>query len=589
MSKSDHGEVVSIDGPVIGITGLKYQKIGDLVKIGFNKLTGEIIKIVDKKSIATCYEYTEGLRIGEPVENTKEPLSMELGPGLLNNIYDGIQRPLPVLRENYGDFINIKQESVALDRKKQWIFEPRMKVGAKVSTGDIIGVVQETNTIEHRIMVPIGIHGILTNVARTSRYTLQDEIFSIKNGTKEQKFGLSQRWSIRSTRPYHQRIFPTKPLITGMRVIDVLFPVAKGGVVACPGGFGTGKCVLADTPVLLGNGHIKKIKDIYDEYKTSNQLDEDLEEDLIKIDDNLEVFAFNQTSIRKKRATHIYRGKSNSIIKIKTRTGRTVELTPIHKLHLFNGREIVQKPAKDLRIGDYIAVPRKIKIKGEEFYFDINNMEKSLRIADEEAVNEIKKKINDLLETYQLKEISKILDVTYDVLYGYWKGNNTPTLNFLQKLEKFTGTTKIKVKSLKAERHSKPFIIPEKLTEEMAEWLGLFIADGHIKGKYGGVYLYNTSDQILKRFQTLTKRIFDLEAKLGQDSEDRTPYMYIRNDAFKKFLYMLGIPRERKTYEIGIPKCVLQSPDSILIHFFNGYFAGDGWFSKYTVGFSTAE
>ena len=110
-----------------------------------------------------------------------------------------------------------------------------MKVGTKVSTGDIIGVVQETNTIEHRIMVPIGIHGTLTHVARTSRYTVQDEIYTIKNGKKEEKFGLSQKWSIRSTRPYHQRIFPTKPLITGMRVIDVLFPVAKGGVVACPG------------------------------------------------------------------------------------------------------------------------------------------------------------------------------------------------------------------------------------------------------------------------------------------------------------------------------------------------------------------
>ncbi|MHA1109719.1 MAG: V-type ATP synthase subunit A [Promethearchaeota archaeon] len=244
MSKSDHGKVVSIDGPVIGIKGLKYQKIGDLVKIGTSKLTGEIIKIVDKKSIATCYEYTEGLRIGEPVVNTKEPLSMELGPGLLNNIYDGIQRPLPILREKFGDFIDIEQEATALDRKKQWLFEPRMKVGTKVSTGDIIGVVQETNTIEHRIMVPIGIRGTLTHIARASRFTVQDEIYKIKNGKKEATYGLSQKWSIRSTRPYHQRIYPTKPLITGMRVIDVLFPVAKGGVVACPGGFGTGKTVI---------------------------------------------------------------------------------------------------------------------------------------------------------------------------------------------------------------------------------------------------------------------------------------------------------------------------------------------------------
>ena len=123
----------------------------------------------------------------------------------------------------------------------------------------------------------------------------------------------------------------------------------------------------------------------------------------------------------------------------------------------------------------------------------------------------------------------------------------------------------------------------------MAEWLGLFVADGHIKGKFGGVYLYNTSKQILNRFQSLTRKVFDLEAEFGQDSDDRTPFMYIRNTTFKKFLYMLGIPKDQKTYNIGIPQCVLQSPDSVLIHFLNGYFAGDGWFSKYTVGFSTVK
>lgn len=244
MNKTDHGLIVSIDGPVIGIKGLKYQKIGDLVKIGYNKLTGEIIKIIGKKSIATCYENTEGLHIKEPVVNTNEPLSMELGPGLLNNIYDGIQRPLPKLREKYGDFIEINQEVPALDRKKQWQFEPKVKNGIKVSSGDIIGIVQETNTIEHRIMVPIGVSGKLTNIARASKYTIEDDIYSIKTLNGEKKFGLSQKWSIRAIRPYKERLFPDKPLITGMRVIDVLYPVAKGGVVAVPGGFGTGKTVI---------------------------------------------------------------------------------------------------------------------------------------------------------------------------------------------------------------------------------------------------------------------------------------------------------------------------------------------------------
>ena len=256
MSKSDHGIVVSIDGPVIGIKGLKYQKIGDLVHIGNSKLLGEIIKIVSKRSIATCYEYTEGLRIGEPVLNTREPLSMELGPGLLNNIYDGIQRTLPKLREKYGDFIEIEQEAPALDRKKQWLFEPRAKEGDTVKTGDIIGIVQETNTIEHRIMVPIGVQGKLTKISRSSKFTVEDEVYRIKNGKTELKLGLMQKWSIRDVRPYRKRIYPTKPLITGMRVIDVLFPVAKGGVVACPGGFGTGKTVIQHNLAKWANANI---------------------------------------------------------------------------------------------------------------------------------------------------------------------------------------------------------------------------------------------------------------------------------------------------------------------------------------------
>jgi V/A-type H+-transporting ATPase subunit A len=276
MTKADQGIISSIDGPVIGIKGLKYQKIGDLVKIGNSKLTGEIIKILGNTTIAACYENTEGLHVGEPILNTREPLSMELGPGLLNNIYDGIQRPLPSLREKYGDFLEIEQESPSLDKDKQWTFEPKVKEGIKVSSGDIIGVVQETKTIEHKIMVPIGIHGKLTYIARASKYNLKDNIYTIKANNEEQSFGLAQKWSIRKIRPFKQKIFPKTPLITGMRVIDVLFPVAKGGVVAVPGGFGTGKTVIqhnlakwadADVIVYVGCGERgNEMADVLDEF-----------------------------------------------------------------------------------------------------------------------------------------------------------------------------------------------------------------------------------------------------------------------------------------------------------------------------------
>lgn len=233
------GKIVGIDGPVIGIEGLRKQKVGDLVYLGENRLVGEIIKIIGERTVVQCYDYTEGLKIGEKAENSGAPLSMELAPGLLNNIFDGIQRPL----EELDSFIQKGTEVPSLSRKKKWHFKPVKKVGDKVRMGDVVGTVQETPTIEHRVLIPEGFEGEIAEI-NEGDHTIIDTIGKIKTQSRHKNLQMLQRWPIRRARPYLTHEYPNTPLITGMRVLDLLFPVARGGSVAVPGGFGTGKTVI---------------------------------------------------------------------------------------------------------------------------------------------------------------------------------------------------------------------------------------------------------------------------------------------------------------------------------------------------------
>lgn len=241
---ANFGIICSIDGPVIGIEGLKNQKIGDLVKIGNKRLVGEIIKIQGPITITQCFDYTDGLRIQEQVENTGFPLSMELAPGLLNSIFDGIQRPLDKLLVKFGSYITPGLEMLPLSREKNWHFIPLKKTGDKLKSGDIIGEVQETENTLHKIMVPLGSRGKLFSIAEEGNYNIEENIYTLENDNKKIPYAMLQRWPIRLPRSYRSRIYPDVPLITGMRVIDLLFPLVKGGTAAIPGGFGTGKTVI---------------------------------------------------------------------------------------------------------------------------------------------------------------------------------------------------------------------------------------------------------------------------------------------------------------------------------------------------------
>jgi len=235
------GTLSKITGPVVVADGMTGTKMYDVVRVGSAGLMGEVIRLEGELATIQVYEDTSGLLVGEPVESTEGPLKLELGPGLLSSIYDGIQRPLPVIADDTeSDFIARGTVASALDRTKKWEFTPVATVGQEVSGGDVIGTTPEGGTVLHRVMVPPDLKGTLAEVATAGSYTIDDVIARLDDGTE---IRMSQWWPVRYGRPYKRKLDPTTPFMTGMRILDTFFPVALGGNAIIPGGFGTGKTV----------------------------------------------------------------------------------------------------------------------------------------------------------------------------------------------------------------------------------------------------------------------------------------------------------------------------------------------------------
>ncbi|HHT09739.1 MAG TPA: V-type ATP synthase subunit A [Candidatus Atribacteria bacterium] len=263
VEKEMNGFILSVNGPVVIAQNLSDAKMYDMVKVGAKKLVGEIIGIHNQEVTIQVYEETAGLQPGEPVETTHEPLSVELGPGLISNIFDGTQRPLEIILKSSGNFIARGVEASALDRNKKWDFKPLVTNGTQVQAGDIIGETQESTTIVHKVMIPPGISGTLVEI-KTGSFTVVEPIATIQtNGGEKISITMLQRWPVRTGRPFASKLILEEPLITGQRVIDLFFPIAKGGVACIPGPFGSGKTVVqhqlakwanADVIVFIGCG-----------------------------------------------------------------------------------------------------------------------------------------------------------------------------------------------------------------------------------------------------------------------------------------------------------------------------------------------
>ncbi|RDE12104.1 MAG: V-type ATP synthase subunit A [Candidatus Thorarchaeota archaeon] len=238
------GRIETIAGPVVKCSGLPSIRMYEVVRVGKQQLIGEVIEVAENEFTAQVYEETSGLAPSEPVTSTGDSLSVELGPGLLGSIYDGIQRPLPILRKISGDFISRGLNVDGLDKKKKWTFIPAVKVGTKVEAGDIIGEVPETGIITSRIMIPFGLAGEVVEIVPKGEYTVIETICKVKNIHGDiHDVVMMQKTPVRIGRTFKERVSMDTPLITGQRVIDTFMPQAKGGTGAIPGGFGTGKTV----------------------------------------------------------------------------------------------------------------------------------------------------------------------------------------------------------------------------------------------------------------------------------------------------------------------------------------------------------
>ena len=239
------GKIIKVSGPLVVASGMQEANIQDICRVGDLGLIGEIIEMRRDEASIQVYEETSGVGPGEPVVTTGAPLSVELGPGLISQMFDGIQRPLERFQEvTASDFLIRGVQVPNLDRDTKWTFEPSVAEGTEVVAGDIVGTVQETNMVEHRIMVPFGVSGRVTKITAGS-YTVEEPVYEIEQADGSLFTGtLMQKWPVRRGRPFAQKLIPVEPLVTGQRVIDTFFPVTKGGAAAVPGPFGAGKTVV---------------------------------------------------------------------------------------------------------------------------------------------------------------------------------------------------------------------------------------------------------------------------------------------------------------------------------------------------------
>ncbi len=259
MSK---GTILKVAGPLVIAEGMRDANMYDVVRVSNQRLIGEIIEMHGDQASIQVYEETSGLGPGEPVESTEMPLSVELGPGLITSIYDGIQRPLDDIMKISGNNLKRGVEVPSLKRDRKWDFVPTVKAGDEVEAGDIIGTVQETAVVQQRIMIPYGIKGTIKEI-KAGEFTVEDVVATVATADGDRDVTLMQKWPVRKGRPYKEKLPPSMPLITGQRVIDTFFPIAKGGVAAVPGPFGSGKTVIqhqlakwaeADIVVYIGCG-----------------------------------------------------------------------------------------------------------------------------------------------------------------------------------------------------------------------------------------------------------------------------------------------------------------------------------------------
>ncbi|MDW8045153.1 MAG: V-type ATP synthase subunit A [Nitrososphaerota archaeon] len=579
MSKGK-GEITRVYGSLVVGKGVANAKIGDVVQLGPLKLIGEIIRIRGNEVSIQCYEDTSGLKPGDEILNTERPLIAELGPGLIGSIFDGLEFSESEIRSLIGDFMKKGVRTAPLNRYKKWHFTPKVKVGDKVVEGDIIGTTPESLMVEHRILVPVGLRGVIREI-KEGDFTVTDSIATLESDGKKVDLTMMQLWPIRIPRPYKGRLPLTEPLLTGQRVIDSFFPIAKGGTAAIPGGFGTGKCVLPGTPVLLADGRLIPIEELFSKADVGEKVGD--KEELRAC--NFNVISFDGFKLVEKRASHVYKGWTDRIIKLSTSSGRKLSVTPSHEVIVFNPLGFFEeRAAEKVKVGDYIALPRKIPLNLE--YQKLDPYTLGLRVRDGKVLRKVKSIIKALSKRLGgMEKLANLLGVSPYVLSEIYSGRNKPLCQIVAKLFDLIGEFKPVIRYVGIERSKNKLKIPRVVDEEFAEFLGLLLSDGMIAGR--AIHLFNDDPLILKRFAEIASRLFGV--KCVKKSFRTVSGLAIYNSALIRLLKAIGYPERKKSQNVTIPEIIQRSPDSVVAAFLKGYYLGDGCFSSGVVGISSAS
>ncbi|PSQ27703.1 V-type ATP synthase subunit A [Halobacteriales archaeon QS_9_68_17] len=575
---SEDGVIESVSGPVVTATDLD-ARMNDVVYVGTEGLMGEVIEIEGNVTTIQVYEETSGVGPGEPVENTGEPLSVDLGPGMLDSIYDGVQRPLDVLEDKMGAFLDRGVDAPGIDLEKTWEFEPEVEEGDAVGPTDVLGTVSETVTIDHKVMVPPDYEGGEVVSIEAGSFTVQDTVVELDNG---EEVRMRQEWPVREARPASDKKTPTEPLVTGQRIQDGLFPLAKGGTAAIPGPFGSGKCVTPDTPVVLADGETVPIETLFD--RLAGDEADGSGETLVEAEAKILTFDEGNGEIRPATTSHVYRGSTDRIVRVRTASGRELEVTPAHRLFRMRGDlRVEETPAETLEVGESLVMPRRLDVDGEATPVDPYELVPEARVVEDGVTERVENAID--AATDSKKEIAAAVGVPYSAFMNYALGRTSPTLEFVRDVCDDLDVERPSVTWVKPGSNGKAIAVPERVTPELAEFLGLLFSDGMITEKT--VRFHNNDASLRARFSELAERLFD--AGSANTVHDTVETVEIRSTVLASLLSALGRPETRKSVTADVPDAVKAGSDDIVAAFLRGYYLGDGSISGGSVEISTSS
>jgi V/A-type H+-transporting ATPase subunit A len=544
------GKIVKVAGPLIVADGMTGAKMYDVVGVSTRRLIGEIIEMRGDKAWIQVYEDTGGLGPGEPVVSADRPLSVELGPGLIGAIYDGIQRPLDAIFQKTGDRIGRGVTAPALDREKKWHFVPSLSRGAAVQGGDILGTVQETAVVAHKILVPPGIKGTIEAIGEGD-YTVTDPVAKISTASGIEDIPMLQLWPVRQGRPYQEKLAPNEPLVSGQRVIDTFFPVAKGGTAAIPGPFGSGKCVSELTPVLLVDGSFLTMGELYAKGRKAGKVTRLGAEETVRLNRPLEVFALQEGGFAAAKVALLYKGKSDLLLRLRTDSGKVLEVTPIHKLFRVNGKgEITETQAQELRVGDFLASPRKLP--------EIAAVKSSVELALSPAA------CSEREEAHELD--AGCLQDERIVCQGESSVREVPTA---------VGEVAIVSGACCHASRASMVKMPTRLSGQLAELFGLFAAAGRLEGRR---LVFTGEGSLRRRVLTLLRREFSVRGELAWHGDKAV--VLVENQALAEFCRQLDLATGK------FPTQVLRGERAVLEAFLRGYYLGGGVFAHETMELS---